>query len=92
MDDNWVDQLKEFPQLVRSKGRMLNLLKEKTKMGVKPKERKRYAPYMPDDERSSLISIQPKPPGDGQQPGGKKKIAPTVLENYDKGKDKDMGK
>ena len=49
MDPFWQDELKEFPQFTKSKGRMLNLLKEKTKVGYKPKERKKYRPYLPED-------------------------------------------
>ena len=70
---------------------MLNLLKEKTKIGVKPKERKRYAPFLPQDDRSALVDIGPKPPGSDKKPGGVKKIIPQIVENYDKDKDKGMG-
>lgn len=92
MDPFWQDELKEFPQFTRNKGRMLNLLKEKSKVGYKPKERKKFKPYLPQDQSTSLVNLQPQ-----QQPGqpsgaGTKKITPTVIENYDAGKDKQMGK
>ena len=44
---------------------MLMLLKEKSKIGYKPKDRKKFRPYMPEDHapdmRSSLIG-EPEPP------------------------------
>ena len=92
MDPFWQDELKEFPQFTKSKGRMLNLLKQKSKVGYKPKERKKFRPYLPEDQSSALVDMQPKPTGDQHPSGGVKKIQPQVLENYDAGKDKKMGK
>ena len=71
MDPFWQDELKEFPHFTRGKGRMLNLLKEKSKVGYKPKSRKKFKPYLPDDQGSALVSIQPKPPGNQAPDGGK---------------------
>ena len=64
MDPFWQDELKEFPQFTRNKGRMLNLLKEKSKVGYKPKERKKFKPYLPQDQSTSMVNLQPQ-----QQPG-----------------------
>jgi hypothetical protein len=69
---------------------MLSLLKEKTKIGYKPRERKKYKAYMPDAEKNKMISIQPQQPGIIQKPPPTKKINPTMLENYEKDKDKEM--
>ena len=91
MDPFWQDELKEFPQFTKSKGRMLNLLKEKSKVGYKPRERKKFRPYLPDEESSSLVNLKPKPSGADQPPSGTKKIVPNIIENYEKDKDKDMG-
>jgi hypothetical protein len=46
---------------------MLMLLKEKSKIGYRPKDRKRFRPYMPEDHvpdmRSSLIgNLEPPKP------------------------------
>ena len=91
MDPFWQDELKDFPQFTKSKGRMLNLLKEKSKVGYKPKDRKKFRPYLPEDQSSSVVNLQPLPFGSQQPSGGNKKIQPQVLENYDAGKDKKMG-
>ena len=71
---------------------MLNLLKEKSKVGYKPRERKKFKPYLPGDRSSSLVNLKPQQPGADQQPPGKKKIKATMIDNYDKDKDQDMGK
>ena len=92
MDPFWQDELKEFPQFTRNKGRMLNLLKEKSKVGFKPKDRKKYRPYLPEDQDSSLIDIKAPQISSQQKPGNKSKIVPTVLEVFKKDEDQNMGK
>jgi hypothetical protein len=69
---------------------MLNLLKEKSKIAYKPKSRRRYKPYIPQIQSSQMISIPQSQPQVAQPPLVPKKITPTVLQNYDAGKDRDM--
>ena len=66
---------------------MLMLLKEKSQVAYKPKERKRFQPYLPEQRnqqipRSSLA--QQREPQESEKKEAKpKKIKPTVQEHFD---------
>ena len=69
---------------------MLHLLKEKSKIGYKPKTRKKYEVYRPGQQSTQVIKLQPPEPGVIQKPPGIKKIVPIVHQNYDADKDREM--
>ena len=48
MTEEWATELKQFPQFARSKGRMIHLLKSKSKVSMANKGRKKIKAYMPE--------------------------------------------
>ena len=75
---------------VGSKGKMLHLLKEKTKIAVAHKERKKYEALMPvkrikDTEVIPQVHAQPKPLQMDivKSSTGMKKITPKIVEKFD---------
>lgn len=69
--------------LAESKGRMLMLLKERSKVAYKPKARKRFKAYLPEtqtqESRPSTVPSRPPAPEEQKKPSGIKKITPNVL-------------
>jgi hypothetical protein len=69
---------------------MLNLLKEKSKIAYKPKKRRKFKPYMPGSQSTQPVTLPPVQSSSIIQPQVPKKIVPTILDNFDAKKDKDM--
>ena len=88
--EEWAAELKRFPQFARSKGRMVHLLAQKSKVGVANKSRKKHKAFTPEDyarlqaeleqnvqkERAAMANSQ-------AQPKAARKITPTVTQKYD---------
>ena len=75
---------------IESKGRMLHLLKEKSKVGIAHKERKKFDPFMPEKRiklnesfGSARSGAQSRQKEEEKKPETKQKIKPTVLEHFD---------
>ena len=47
MTEEWAAELKQFPQFARSKGRMMHLLAQKSKVGIAKKSRKKFKALQP---------------------------------------------
>jgi hypothetical protein len=69
---------------------MLNLLKEKSKVNYKPKTRRKFKPYMPATQSTQPVTLHKPQLGTATIIPKPKTIVPTILENYDKDKDKEM--
>ena len=69
---------------------MLMLLKEKNKVGVSQKSRKKYEAYTPDKKlkveekiKSSITPPSSRPKEEEKKPENKKKIIPTLVQRLD---------
>ena len=51
--NEWAAELKQFPQFARSKGRMMHLLAQKSKIGIANKSRKKFKALTPADYAES---------------------------------------
>ena len=88
--EEWAAELKQFKQFARSKGRMVHLLAQKSKVGIASKPRKKYKPWTPADhakakmelERQALQASQSMAKSQAQ-PQASKKITPTLTQKYD---------
>ena len=93
---DWASELKQFPQFARSKGRMIHLLKQKSKIGMASQGRKKFKAMMPNQFASQAVEKEKMQMVFGKeqnqsslidnrqssQPATPKKIQPTVLEIY----------
>ena len=49
MTQEWAEELKQFKQFSRSKGKFMHLLKKKSKVALAEKPRKKFKAYTPQD-------------------------------------------
>ena len=88
--EEWAMELKQFPQFARSKGRMIHLLAQKSKVGIATKSRKKFKAFTPEDyqtmkntQEETTKNSQTLLANSQNQPQTTKKIAPKIVEKYD---------